>query len=949
MKYDYNRLPAELKGLGHNYGLFRKKGIAPLSAAEYLIGNRVPLKVNDPSTMSSFEDAVQAYLTDTTGEICGVACVLRDYHKIFVADLDKPKSEEDFNKRKIAGLTYAQYCEYHRADVMDMVREYGQGTFIERSRSQDGYHVFFQGEMPASLGGFNGKFVLGDVFTKDQAIFLTADFPIGARTNLAGQRGIEKLLSDIGDTLQVFSGAALIGTAEAKTETNGRALGLTDAQVLERYFARNKEHREIYDGTRDLYGSGGTNWSEGTDLFQKELDKISGDPDQIYRIMFSSPRLQNAGRAANGADRAKRTDKHFDKRLAGARAKNDQWFAANGGNPYANRQAAIAHGADMFGRMGGVVQPSPPAATPAPAIAPVATGPAMSRDERLVAAGATERFNDEGESYWTTGGDDNRQFIGKTAEALDAWLTVNAPVQSVVTPMVVAPEVNQAPRFTKTAIQAIQQIVGNELPTEFLKFSEPPGLLGEACKMAAKGMYEPLPYLAVPATIVAMSGIVSQSYKYHNVGLNVMFVAGAKTGVGKTQAADVWNDFIDEILQSANGSDELLFKAQNRVAPFQFASKQGAHSQLQKRSCFAWFNDECETLLDMLENRKDPLAISVQNIVLKMFEISKDSTRLEPEDSRTGQNMKDRVLRNVSISSFWATTIATLREYLQPAFLSKGFGSRLMFLLYKGVSGVEQDPKNILRRLPEGDLRRTLKNLLRAAQETENLYQALPAHYRDLPPEERKSTPIPEQQSQAQALVHVDEEPDAAEFMANMRARIGVFKRGVQDDASSLPEYYSMLSRLALIAPRIAAIMAVMENPTKPVITLPQVYYAYGYCLQIMGETLSAFDNNELGVSLNSADMVVIDVMLKMIRKEPNIATVGVGLGVFKNYLRKRAPFHGLKGRDAQTAPDIAIAHCQSAGYLVLEASNNMPGARGRPGALVKITDAHVWDELFTR
>lgn len=941
MKYDYSRLPAELKGLGHVYGLYRKKGLAPISAAEYLIGNRVPLKVNDKQTLSSFEDAMRAYLQDTTGEIQGIMCVLRAEHKLFVVDLDKPKSEEDFNRRKIANLTYAQYCEYHKADVMDMVKEYGQGTFIERSRSKEGFHVFFTGEMPTSFGGYNGKFVLGDVFTKDQAIFLTADFPIGAVTRLAGQRGVDKILGDIKDSLQVFTGAALIGTIEAKTEANGRALNLTDEQVLERYFQRNKEHREIYEGTRDLYGTSGNNWSEGTDLLQKELDKITGDPDQIYRVMFGSPRLRNAGKASNGVDRAKRTDKYFDKRLAGARAKNDQWFAQNGGNPYANRQAALAHGADMFGRMGGVVQPTAPTAAAPP---PVAT---MSRDDRLVAAGATERFNAEGEAYWTIGDDDNRKFIGKTPADLDAWLIVNAPEQAA--PPAPPPiEISKAPRFTPTVITALQQIIGDDLPPEYLKFHEPPGLLGEACRMAAKGMYEPLPFLAVPATIVAMAGIVSQTYKYHGSGLNVMFVAGAKTGVGKTQAADVWNDFIDEILQSATGQDELLHAAKNRVAPFAFASKQGAHSQLQKRSCFAWFNDECETLLDMMENRTDPLALSVQNIVLKMFEISKDSTRLEPEDSRTGQNMKDRVLRNVSISSFWATTIATLRLYLQPDFLAKGFGSRLMFLLYKGVSGVEQDPKNILRKLPEGDLRRTLKTLLRMAQETESLYQSFPASYMALEPEEKKQTPIPEQQSHANALIHVTESPEAEAFMKGMRTRVGVFKRGVQDDASDLPEYYSMLSRLALIAPRIASIMAVLENPTSPVITLPQAYYSYGYCLQIMGETLSAFDTNELGVSLSSADMVVIDVMKKLIRKDHSIASQGIGLGVFKNAVKKRAPFLGLKGRDAQTAPDIAISHCQAAGYLIVEAAQNNVGMRGRPGALVKITDNQIWDELFS-
>lgn len=937
MKYDYTRLPAELQGLGNNYGLYRKKGQAPISAAEFLIGNRVFLKVNDPATMSSFEDAVRAYLLDTSGEVQGILCVLREEHKLLVVDLDKPKDEADFNRRKIANLTYAQYCELHKADVLDMAREYSQGTFVERSRSGEGFHLFFAGGLPSSFGGYNGKFVLGDVFSKDQAIFLTADFPIGAVTRLAGQRGVDKIIDDIKDSLQIYDGkTALIGTAEAKTESYGRALNLTDEQVLERYFQRNKEHREIYEGTRDLYGTGGTNWSEGTDLLQKEVDKITGDPDQIYRVMFNSPRLRNAGKAGNGVDRAKRTDKYFDKRLAGARRKNDQWFDANGGNPYANRQASIAHGADMFGRMGGGLAVSAPAATPAPPAPPVAT---MSRDDRLVAAGATERFNDEGEAYWTIGEDDNRKYIGKTAADLDAWLIANAPLPEAPIPL---PEIGKATRFTGKTIKAIQKIMGT-LPPEYLKFQEPPGLLGEACRMAAKGMYEPLPYLVVPATITAMAGIMSQAYKYHSTGLNVMFVLGAKTGVGKTQAAEVWQAFIDEILQSATGQDELLHRAKNRISNFAVGSRVGAHTKLQEMSAFAWFNDECEPILAMLEGTQ-PRDVAVQNIVLKMFEISKDSTRLEPEESRTGKHLQDRVLRNVSISSFWATTITTLRQYLQPEFLSKGFGSRLLFLLYRGTSGMEQNPRNMLRKLPEGDLRRTLKTLLRTAQEVENLYQALPAWFTELEPAQRKEHNIPEQASNWQALINVEEDEAASAFMEEMRANVGVFKRHVQADDIEFPEYYSMLSRVAMIAPRIAAIMAVLENPTKPVITLPQAYYSYGYCLQIMGETLSAFDTNELGVALNHGDITTKHTIIELVQKHPDFAMNGVPSFMLTRVLKMRAPFSRKECRDT---PEQAIARLQGHGMVDMAISTDT--RRGPKAKFVKVVDHPEWDELFGR
>jgi hypothetical protein len=951
MKYDYRRLPAALKELG-TYGLFRKKGLAPVSAAEFLIGNRVFFEVNNPRTWSDFDEALRAYETDTTGEIRGIACVLLEHHNIVCFDFDKPKPAEEYARRPLGNLSYADYVEAHMADVQDMIGDLSRGTFVERSRSGQGYHAFFNGAIPAALGGYNGRFIYGDVFSRNQAIFLTADYPAHWPTRLAGQAGVDHVLKNIEKTLEIFAGQdQWNGTAAEVSTEYGRLTDKSDAEILALYFGRNKEHQEIYNGTIKNYANGEQNWSTGTNLLQKELDKITGDPEQIYRLMFNSPRLLNAGKAGNGVDRMRRTDKFFDRYLATARVKNNDWFSKNGGNHYANRAFAIEHGKQLFAAMSSGFAP---ASAPAPVATPAASTGTL--DERLLAAGANEEINEEGEPYWTIGSGDNRQFIGKTPAALEAWLAARAPVTQAPPPVAQftpQPEqptqpprqvssVAKAGRFTPLAIQALQSLMGNDLPSEYMKFHEPPGLLGEACRMAAKGMYEPLPYLAVPATIVAMSGIVSQAYKYHGSGLNVMFVAGAKTGVGKTQAADVWNDFIEEII----ASDENLANVKNRVAPFNVGSKVGAHTLLQRRSCFAWFNDECEHLLDMLENRKDPAAISVQQIVLKMFEISKDTAKWEPDESRTGKNMHDRVLRNVSIASFWATTIATLRQYLQPEFLSKGFGSRLLFLLYKGVSGVEQQPRNILRQLPEGDLRRTLKTLLKTAQEVESMYQAFPAWYRDLKAEEKKDYEIPAQQMNYQALVHVTESPEAEEFLSAMRARIGVFKRNVQAEESSYPEYYTMLSRIGMIAPRIAGIMAVLENPNKPVMTLPQVYYAFGYCLQIMGETISAFDTNELGASLSTADMVAVDVIRKLIRKTPAFAIDGVPSWAFMRMLKMRAPFHNSK--DSQLADKTLRALID---HNLVDVVKDMggEGQRGPKKTLIKITNATEWEELYTK
>lgn len=930
-KYDYTRLPDELKSLGKAYGLFQaKKGrkYPPLNAKFFLNGAIYPMKIDDPDTLSSFDEAVRAYLMDTTGQIGGIACVLKEEHRIFVVDIDKPVPREKF---KHPSISYEEYCRLHALDAADMVNEFKQGTFVERSRSGQGYHMVFAGK------GFNGKFNLGDLFAWRQAIYLTADLIEGGTTKLAGQKGIDYFLSKVKSKITVTAKEGEdAGLGRELHTAYGRATTLSNEQVLQAYFKRNKDHRAIYEGTKDIVGNSIQDWSNGTDIMQSELDKITADPDQIYDIMMDSPRLIHAGYNHAGVDRRKRTDNFFYARLGGARRKNDKRFAVHG-NPYALKAAAIDHGQSNAAFFG--------AENKSPAAADAPTHDGRSLQERLEAAGAYPKIGYEGEEVWYHGQD----WIGSDEEKLEAWLkgreALSGPAPVAMLP---EPKVQKLGRFTSTTIKALQALMGS-MPGQYLKFTEPPGLLGEACRMAAKGMYEPLPFLAVPATICAIAGIVGQRWKYHHHGLNVMMIAGAKTGVGKTQAADVWNDFIDEILQAADSNDGLLYKCPNRMSPFNIGSKVGAHTLLQKRSCFAWFQDECEHLMDMLVNRFDPLAITVQQMVLKMYESSRDSHRWEPDESRTGQNNKDRVLRNVSIAAFWATTIETLSQYMHEEFLSKGFGSRFLFLLYKGTSGIEQDPKLILRAIPDGKLRDRLKTLLRLSTELEEAYKSLPEDYEALPAEVKKSSQIPEQRSHAEMLITVNETGEAGAFMEEMRRSIGRFKRSVQQENSEYPEYYNMLSRVAMTAQRIAGLMAVLENPHNPEITIEQIHWAYGYCFQITGDTISAFDTQELGTNLQKGDMVALELMRTMIKHEPSIATVGILQGQFMKQLKLRNPFRSAKGSGASMEANRALSNCIEYGYIDREEYIQAPGTRGRPGARLKITGAEIWNDLWEK
>jgi len=116
-----------------------------------------------------------------------------------------------------------------------------------------------------------------------------------------------------------------------KSEANGRRLGLTDDQVLEIAFNLGGFHARYH--AIDL-----KDWSDEHRRLIGDLDKITGDPEQVQRIVANSPLVKDQP-AKNGETRAAKSERLFATLLSEVR----QVYATTESS-YRSNPSFIAHG-----------------------------------------------------------------------------------------------------------------------------------------------------------------------------------------------------------------------------------------------------------------------------------------------------------------------------------------------------------------------------------------------------------------------------------------------------------------------------------------------------------------------------------------------------------------------------------------------------------------------------
>lgn len=199
------------------------------------------------------------------------------------------------------------------------------GAWGETSMSGKGAHIFIRGRLPEPR--YEMAFG-GSIYASRQYIAITGHkLPWSADDVPANQAAIDELL-------KWLLGLGLIrpvamhdpSTAVDLSEEDGRRLNLTDEQVCAILAKINGASYRFFGGGAGKRGD----WSLDYFALLGDLDKITGDPAQVKRIIFACPALQHAGRAGakgKGKDRAKRCADRFDLELSRCRGSNAKEIA----------------------------------------------------------------------------------------------------------------------------------------------------------------------------------------------------------------------------------------------------------------------------------------------------------------------------------------------------------------------------------------------------------------------------------------------------------------------------------------------------------------------------------------------------------------------------------------------------------------------------------------------
>lgn len=295
-------MPAQLRAFPH-WGFYRADK-APRSATG------IKFSINDPASWAAYDTLRTARLPDG---VVGPTFVLTDALNLTVIDLDDP---ERAYARDDLDITPER-----RQFLIDAANEWirriliwaiAAGAWIERSNSGKGWHILVFGPAPEAKYAIG---LVGHIYRVGH-VHMTGDLhPQSASIIPHAQPALDELIAFAlsRDLIRPIVGSD--GNDAPVREGNGRRLDLTDAQCIE---TLNSLGRKLLDGP----GQG--NWSDETYRLILDLDKITGDPVQVHRILFASKRIRSAGTAANGRDRYERTDEQFGVMLAKARAKNDK-------------------------------------------------------------------------------------------------------------------------------------------------------------------------------------------------------------------------------------------------------------------------------------------------------------------------------------------------------------------------------------------------------------------------------------------------------------------------------------------------------------------------------------------------------------------------------------------------------------------------------------------------
>lgn len=469
-------------------------------------------------------------------------------------------------------------------------------------------------------------------------------------------------------------------------------------------------------------------------------------------------------------------------------------------------------------------------------------------------------------------------------------LDVTPQMPTTPQPVVALPSVAELAAqqtFNTTAMPTFSD-VNNRFSNMEITF--PDGLVGEIAQYIYDSSPRPVGVISLAAAIGLMAGICGSAFNVSNTGLNMYIVVLAETGVGKEALQGGISRLMDNVCATVPSAKMF-------IGAGEFASSQGVMTYLQKTSKnFVSVIGECGMWLRTISHpNAHERHNSLRRLLLDLYGKSGQRGMLHPI-AYADAAKNEQAIRQPAVSLLGESTQKKFFENVDETLIAEGFVPRWMILEYEGIR--VRGNRNHANVYPSGLLMDALTNLCTYSIQ---MIESLQSYH------------MPFTEEAAELEIQFDYFCDD------------------QVNATGEDALRNLWSRAHMKALKLAAIIAVGRNLSKPIIDAYCWNYAVNLVLRDTYRMCRRYNNGDLASRVEASNSEQTNAIITAIRQYNKMESTTLrSYGVtdvmrnsfavpyvyFQRKLAKKACFVKDR-RGSAIAIQKALDECAATGLLV--------------------------------
>ena len=362
----------------------------------------------------------------------------------------------------------------------------------------------------------------------------------------------------------------------------------------------------------------------------------------------------------------------------------------------------------------------------------------------------------------------------------------------------------------------------------------PPGVVGEVARYIFDISPRPIREVSIVAALGMMAGVCGRAFCIPQSGLNLYIVLVGRSAIGKESLHGGPSAIINQLMNSCPESSEFIDYSE-------FVSAPALTKAVAANPSFLNISGEFGKKLQRMasDERGDSPVQQVRTVMTNLYQKSGPGSVF----GGLGYSDKDKNIAStngVAYSMIGETTPGTFYDSLTDSMMADGFLSRFIVVEYDGLRPTNN--KALKQRLPE------------------HLTQHLTTLYR-----------------QSSACNKIGGNPTEVQCESDAEEFLDVFDKKCDKEINSTDNegWRQMWNRAHLKVYRISAILASVDNPSFPSITLEQVMWAYDIVMRDIKMMERKIEKGEVGSSDATREKKLLALAVTYI-KNPLSASYGV-------------------------------------------------------------------------